>query len=192
MFGSKNWDEARGVTVDGQGNVYVVGMTQGALPGQTSTGSGDAYLRKYNAAGEEVWTRQFGSIRLDLAESVIVDSGGNIYVAGWTLGAFPGQATEAVGNAFLLKYDPAGVELWVSHFGNGLRDEVRDVTLDGEGNVFVAGTTILALADQKYLGHEDAFLRKYDAAGEHLWTRQFGSATNDGAYAVVADGERGF
>jgi hypothetical protein len=42
---------------DAAGNVYVIGNTNGALPGQTNLGSGDAYVRKYDAAGTELWTR---------------------------------------------------------------------------------------------------------------------------------------
>src|ERR1041384_248147 len=38
---------------DAAGNVYVAGTTSGALPGQTSAGGVDAYVRKYDADGVE-------------------------------------------------------------------------------------------------------------------------------------------
>ena len=34
--------------------------------------------------------------------------------------------------------------------------------------------------------HFDAFLRKYDAQGNPLWTRQFGNENNDFADSVMA------
>ena len=61
QFGTKVNDDAYAVTVDGSGNVYVAGYTSGALEGQTSAGSGDAFVRKYDGGGTELWTRQFGS-----------------------------------------------------------------------------------------------------------------------------------
>ena len=50
QFGSAGHDRATAVAVDASG-VYVAGATEGALPGQTSAGSIDAFLRKYDRAG---------------------------------------------------------------------------------------------------------------------------------------------
>ena len=49
------------------------------------------FVRKYDAGGSEVWTRQFGaaSIRNDLARAV--DADGNVYVPGELGGLLPGQ-----------------------------------------------------------------------------------------------------
>ncbi len=66
----------------------MVGSTQ---PGQTSAGLPDAFLRKYDPAGEVLWARQLGSHARDVVEGVAVDSIGNVYVAGWTVGGLPGQ-----------------------------------------------------------------------------------------------------
>src|SRR5438128_1423777 len=50
-FGAEADVTASATAVDGAGNVYVVGYAVGALPGQTSAGSGDAFVRKYGAGG---------------------------------------------------------------------------------------------------------------------------------------------
>jgi len=39
--------------VDGRDNVYLAGSTDGALPLQTSAGGRDAYVRKFDSAGNE-------------------------------------------------------------------------------------------------------------------------------------------
>ena len=54
QFGTSSYDYARGVAVDGSGNAYVVGRTRGALPGQTSSGGDDAFVRKYDDTGTEL------------------------------------------------------------------------------------------------------------------------------------------
>src|SRR5262245_12525426 len=61
QFGTSGHDIAWGVARDGTGNVYVAGHTEGALPGQNTAGGIDAFLRKSDATGAEIWTRQFGT-----------------------------------------------------------------------------------------------------------------------------------
>jgi len=48
QFGTAAFDRAEGISVDASG-VYVAGRTNGALPGQTSSGE-DAFVRKYDAS----------------------------------------------------------------------------------------------------------------------------------------------
>src|SRR5262245_1827914 len=67
QFGTATSDEASDVAVDASRNVYVVGNTDDALPGQAAVGGVDLFLRKYDSAGNEVWTRQFGTAGDDRA-----------------------------------------------------------------------------------------------------------------------------
>ena len=80
QFGSLKRDEVSGIGVDGAGAAYVVGTTEGALPGQASAGGRDAFVRRYGPAGAIIWTRQFGTALLDEATSVAVDGLGNVSV----------------------------------------------------------------------------------------------------------------
>ena len=50
------------------GGVYVVGNTDGALPGQTNAGGQDFFVVKYNPQGGVLWKRQFGSARCGLCD----------------------------------------------------------------------------------------------------------------------------
>jgi hypothetical protein len=52
QFGTTGADQANGVTADAGSPVYVVGSVTGSLPGQTSHGSTDAFVQKYNIVGE--------------------------------------------------------------------------------------------------------------------------------------------
>jgi hypothetical protein len=108
-------DLAFSVGIDASGNVYVAGHTDGALPGQTSAGGIDAFVRAYDSAGTERCTRQFGSSGHDSVESVGVDASGNVYAAGWTEGALPNQTSAGFRDAFVRAYDGAGTERWILH-----------------------------------------------------------------------------
>lgn len=189
QFGSSHLDMARGIDVDDSG-VYVVGTTLGSLPGQTSAGGGDAFIRKLDSSGTEVWTRQFGTGGgdWDEAHSVFVDGSG-VYVAGSTAtGALPGQVSAGGHDAFVRKYSHAGDEVWTRQFGTAFTDEAQGVYADTTGLYVTGGVGgDAALSGQTSIGGTDAFVRKYDPAGNEVWTRQFGTAFNDDALDVHAD-----
>jgi hypothetical protein len=175
---------AAGVAVDSSG-AYVVGSTWGDLPGQSNAGLIDTFVRKYDTAGNELWTRQFGTLDYDVAYGVVVDATG-VYVVGSTTGTLPGQLSAGSDDAFVRKYDTAGNELWTRQFGSEGLDQASAVTADATG-VYVVGTTEGTLPGQSSAGSFDAFIRKYDRKGVELWTRQFGDSSGDFALGAGAD-----
>ena len=183
QFGSPNGDSA--YAVDADDNVYVAGLASGALPGQPSAGTNDAFVRKYDAAGNELWTRQFGSSSSDDARGIAVD-GASVYVVGYTVGILPGQTAPGGGDTFVRKYDAAGNELWTRQFGTTTSDIAGGVAVDASG-VYVAGLTSGTLPGQRSVGGWDGFVRKYDADGNEVWTRQFGTNQLDEVRAASAD-----
>lgn len=187
QFGTKESDYTQSVTVDAKGNIYVVGGTNGTLPGQKSAGYTDAFIRKYDPNGKEVWTRQFGTDGTDYAYSVALDTNGNIYVAGYADETLPSQNSRSEGNVFLRKYNANGKEVWTRQFAGSNFYDMNSVALDPKGNIYVAGSTYDTLPGQESPGAHDAFIRKYDPNGKELWTRQFGSTDSDGANSVATD-----
>ena len=170
-----------GVAVDASG-VYVAGLTRGILPGQVS---GGALVRKYDAVGNEVWTRQFGS-GSDVAFGVATGAN-SVYVAGRTSGTLPGQVSAGGTDAFVRNYDPLGNEVWTRQFGAAGPAPDFASAVDSDGNVYVAGQTDGTLQDQVNGGDRDVFVRKYDALGNEVWTRQFGTTSTDEAFGVAVD-----
>ncbi|MBI4310832.1 MAG: SBBP repeat-containing protein [Chloroflexi bacterium] len=187
QFGSPSMDSATGVSADLKGDAYVAGWTDGTLPGQTSVGGRDAFLSRYDPSGSELWTRQFGTSTEDSGSGVSADNVGNVYLVGYTTGTLPGQISAGNTDAFLSKYDASGAPLWTRQFGSGQDDYGYGVAADSFGNVYVAGWTGGTLPLQASAGGADAFLRKYDASGNVVWTSQFGTSGNDAGYSVSAD-----
>jgi hypothetical protein len=184
QFGSNVNDAALGVAVDAAGNAYVVGRTDGSIAG--SRGGVDAWVRKYDVGGAVVWTRQFGTPGHDIGNAIAVDGSGTVFVAGRTFGALRG-AHQGYGDAFVRAYSPEGDEVWTRQFGTPDGEYASGVAVDQAGGVFVVGWTWGTLQGTA-AGGNDAFIRKYTAAGGHAWTRQFGTAGNDEAYSVAVDG----
>ena len=145
QFGTSSTEYGLSTAVDFVGNVYISGSTSGILGG-TNAGGLDAYLRKYDSAGNELWTRQFGTTSPDdFANSVAVDSLGGVYIGGYTSGGLGGTNHGGESDAYLRKYDSAGNELWTRQFGSFTTDYGRSVAVDSFGSVYISGVTIGSL-----------------------------------------------
>jgi hypothetical protein len=189
QFGTSDYDYADALSVDEGGNIYVAGFTSGTLPGQTALGSADAFVRKYDAQGVELWTRQLGTKNSDYVSALTTDPTGGIYLCGMTNGAFPGETNAGAFDAFVRKYDALGSVLHTQQFGTASYDDCRGASTDASGNVFVGGRTYDALPGQTSAGHTDTYVRKYSPAGIELWTRQDGSNEHEFGRSTDADSE---
>jgi hypothetical protein len=179
-------DRASAVTSTSDGNAYVAGHVNGFLPGQSQVEGLDAYIRKYDSNGIEVWTRQFGTTFVDQPLGVAADASA-LYVAGWTEGVFAGGASAGGRDAFVRKCDLNGNEVWTRQFGTSSSDAVTSISMDASG-IYVGGLTDGALAGGGgSAGGTDAFVRKYDLSGNVVWTRQFGTSTTDDVISIAVD-----
>lgn len=209
QFGTAGSDAPLGLGVDATGNVYLVGNAAGLLPGQEGyTGSSSPYssvpfVRKYSPGGDVLWTRQFaallgGDFPGSWVGGAAVDPAGNVYVAGSTAGAFPGQTQVGdpeSGNAFVRKYSAGGVALWTRQLGTEPTPPDPDrrvyyntagvgIGVDAAGNSYLAGNVSnnleeyggALLVGPNRAGSGSQFLSKYGPDGTPLWIRQFGSS----------------
>jgi hypothetical protein len=177
QFGESSSDAALGVSVDSSG-VYVVGYTETNLAGTFA----DAFVRKYNPDGENIWTDQFGTTSNDLALDVDVDSTG-VYLVGRTGGDLEGSSAGDL-DAFVRKYSLDGNPEWTDQFGTFVIDIAFSVTVDSTG-VYVVGSTGGDLEGTN-AGFDDAFVRKYTLDGSTIeWTDQFGWSSSDAALGVA-------
>ena len=175
---------SRSVSADGLGNVYISGGTYGSLGG-TNMGGVDAFIAKYNAAGELQWTKQLGTVKSDGSFGVSADELGNVYISGDTHGSL-GDSFAGVVDVFVSKYDTSGILQWSRQLGTSTEDRNTGIASDGLGNAYVTGWTMGSLG-APLSGFTDAFVSKYDSAGEHQWTKQLGTDDYDVSDGVAAD-----
>ncbi len=240
-FGDPSADDCiRGIAAEGTG-LYAVGETDGVLPGQTSRGKRDAFLRRMDSSGVAIWTRQFGTSEIDEAYTVAADlttayvggatagylsngsgplhsmdeftqrydTAGNLlwtvqhgwyrngasmnsYVNGLSLasGKLYGAGSDEVRpgwNAFARAYLPNGTARWEDRFNASNVDVAWGIQADASG-ASVAGQTGGTYPGETSAGSVDAFVRRYDGAGVVQWTRQIGTAGYDIAWATTGDG----
>ena len=122
--------------------------TSGAY--QTSiNGDTDAFLTKFDTAGNVIWATYFGGSGNDYATSVMLDKDGNIYLTGGTnsmsgiatTGAFQTSYGGGGADGFLAKFDKNGFPLWGTYFGGAGMDGGVRLATDSFGNVFMRGGT---------------------------------------------------
>jgi Beta-propeller repeat len=184
--GTRLGDTANGVATDMDGNVYIAGGTEFVLRGDS-----DAFVAKYDRDGHRLWTQQPASGRPDNALGVATDAEGNVYVVGATLGALggPKNGDQHDADAFVIKYDRDGHQLWALQPGTSSPDSALGVASDMDGNVYVVGGTSGALGGPKKGGKndQDAFVIKYAGGGHRLWALQVGTSGYDVAYGIATD-----
>ena len=186
LAGTSNLDEGYAVAADPSGNCIIAGGTRGSLYG-SNQGRYDLFVAKYDTGGNPLWGRQRGTAQREFAFGVATDPSGNIYATGYTGAALDGQSHAGNWDIFLTKFGPTGDWLWTRQIGAGQDDEGYAVTTDASGNVYFAGYVRGSIHGQTRVGSADVIICKYNPAGARLWTRLFGSAEIDQAWAVACD-----
>ncbi|OJJ19554.1 hypothetical protein BKI52_22365 [marine bacterium AO1-C] len=128
----------------------------------------------------------------DFGRDIAEDASGNIYISGvfhGTMDADPGAATTNLTSAggqdfFFAKYNSKGELQWARSFGGANADDISDLKVDNNGNIYIGGTFANATIDfdpgtgTKNLtaAGSDVFLAKYNTSGELQWAFNLGSA----------------
>ncbi|MDB9450838.1 Calx-beta domain-containing protein, partial [Dolichospermum circinale] len=189
QFGTAADDTSYGISVDSNGNSYVIGGTYGAFTGNVTQGAYDAYIAKYDTNGTQTWIKQFGTNQYDEAIGVSLDSNDNIYVLGSTAGAFAGNTNVSGFDVFVSKYNSSGTQAWVKQLGSSGNNYVgiNGISTDSTGNVFITGYTDGTFSGNTSLGSLDGFVAKYSTTGTLDWVQQFGTTSDDYSIASKTD-----
>lgn len=205
-YGDNSYEIAYSCTVDASDNVYLAGETLSAYNiayngHMNSVGLGggyyNAFLVKFNRNGIRQWATYFGGDGNDMAYSCVADASDNVYLAGYTTDTqtYNGHQTAKGGiyDAFLVKFDAAGVLIWATYYGGELRGFAYSCAVDNVGNVYLAGETesvnsIAFAGHQSTLGGDiDGFLVKFNSDGVRQWGTYYGGSAEDRAYSCSAD-----
>jgi hypothetical protein len=97
------------MAVDGVGNVYLSGVTNGSLA-RPGYGGDDTFLAKYDSSGQFLWAHQLGTAVNDYNRTVLADGHGYVYLSGATYGDLGGPSA-GMWDIYLAKYrdEPARV-----------------------------------------------------------------------------------
>ncbi len=157
-----NGDFSKRVLVDPDGRVYWAGTSETAL--QTR----ETFVRRLTPAGKKVWSRRFLSsevnVRYDLADAELFPAGGVVVAI---------QRSPLAGTGFdvlVRRYTARGGTRSVHAFAAAHDEVVRDLAVDGKGNIAVTG-------DRRDAGDGvvSAWVARGDAQFVSPWQRVFTS-----------------
>lgn len=212
--GGSDLELSAAVTLDKAGNAYLLGNSRSANASfgsftfsvQGPSGDQDVIVAKYNPAGTVLWAKQFGGTDIEYGRSIAVDNSGNVFITGdFSGGSFPiGTNTLVNSNAvpfsalFIAKLDASGNPLWAKTAQGDYLDSSLEVAVDYLGNSYIAGffqssklvfnsAVTLTNSAQTAFADADAYVAKFDAAGNLVWaTRPFG-LNDQRAYTIAVD-----
>ena len=204
-LGGRESDVLYAAAVDAAGNVYVAGQTSSkdfpvAGPVRTSCtlgslgGCADAFAAKLSPDGSRlVYSIYYGTSGPDEATGIAVYPDGTAWVVG--------TANNAI---FLLKLSPEGRQEFARSIPTYPLARAHAVALDRQGNVYITGETLGPLPLMRPLQERlgalsctaagattavplDAFVMKFSATGEMLYSTYFGGSGNDSGQAISVD-----
>lgn len=205
-------DQGNEIVTDAAGNSYVAGsiQTNGVFPtvtfdNVTLTGNGsfDWFIAKYDANGNLLWAKNYGSTLGDFAYGVTLDPSGRVIVCGEFSASMTVEGTTVTSagssDVFVAKYETDGTLIWIKRAGGNGADIAHSVVTDASGNIAIAGEFQNAASfgtnSVSASGLGDAFIAKYDASGNNLWVRKGGGSVSfniDKAYSITKDGQNNF
>lgn len=194
-------NNSMGVSVDNNGNAYIIGRSNSTITFGTYTitnsGNYDMFIAKFDTNGNVLWAKSAGGTGADVATGISVDGSGNVFVSGYfysssiSFGVYT-LSNSGSYNVFLTKYDSNGNVIWAKSSIGISGDAALSVSADQSGNVFITGAfTSPQVTFGTYTitnsGNADVFITKYDNNGNILWAKSAGSGGNECANGISSD-----
>ena len=169
------FDEAKAMTIDATGYIYVTGTSQ-------LNGEMDIATIKYSPAGDEQWVQRFSNTGAGLKNDYAIPGGikldiaGNVFVVGSSKAGADVGGSGGEGKRVIIKYTFTGFPLWVRE-RNISYWSLGPIVTDNANNIIES---------------TDGYTKKYNAAGDLLWTINHSSAEmtvdgNNDIYSITGD-----
>jgi hypothetical protein len=213
-MGGTSSDESLGVSIDANGNVYVVGYFQGTVnfaadfggsDSKTSAGVQDIFVTRINSNGTYEWTKRMGGTSNDYGYGVSIDPSGNVYVTGYfsstvnfaaDFGGNDSKTPVSLGT-FVTRINTNGTYGWTKIFD---KSDGYAVSVDSSENVYVTGTfgggagsTVNFARDfggsniKACAGGNDIFVTRINQDGSYGWTKRMGGTNGETPHGVSVD-----
>lgn len=201
LLGGTMSDSVRGIARMPDNGVVVVGQFQGTINlggnNLTSVGSTDIYVARFDAAGNHVWSKRYGtSAADDVTDVVTTTSGDTIFVGDYdTTINFGGSNLVAAGgtDGFVVQLDQNGNHEWSRGWQSAGSETATRVVALSDGSIWVAGTFDTAVNLNGVAGTEisptstgkDLLLVKYNSSGAYQTAKAFNGTATTTVYGMA-------
>ena len=176
-YGAKGAEEAYAI-VEGPDE----GLILGGYTKSYGNGGADILVMKVDNKGGEMWRRNYGGARNEVAEDLLISQDGHLMLAGWT-------ASEGMGSldGTLLKLDQDGVYQWQLTYGGAGKDGFSSFTTTLDGGYAVTGFTSSYGLESKGL-----WMLRLDNQGQVRWEQRVGGQKDDYGHHIIQTHDGGF
>ncbi|MFX1582700.1 MAG: hypothetical protein ACFFCJ_10850, partial [Promethearchaeota archaeon] len=170
-YGGTGWDVARNLVEVSTGGFALIGYTE-----SYGAGAEDIWLVRVDAAGNHLWNTTFGGSGDDSIVYAFVEAS----TGGFAIAAGTTKFTSGDRDAWLIRTDASGNELWNQTYG-GPQDDWGDWMVEASGG----GFTLLCTTSSFGAGGQDNWLIHTDASGNHLWNQTYGWIGNEVSACLI-------
>jgi Beta-propeller repeat len=211
FYGASDGDEAKGIAVDLDGNVYVTGFSivawsgpQGETPLHGFDNTWNMFVLKLDTQGAYQWHTFYGYDGTNMGCGIALDGLGGVYAAGQSYTAWLGDGGAAPLHAFtpgsyeitVLKLDTDGAYQWHTFYGSDGIDAAWEVVTDASGNIYLAGSSSGSWNGDGntpplhgFAENMDMVVMKLTASGAYAWHTFWGGAGWDDALDLDLDSD---
>jgi uncharacterized delta-60 repeat protein len=150
-------DYTTAIATDGNGNVFVTGISQNRL-------STDYLTIKYDPAGNTIWENRYNPNfkANNKVIDMVIDNSGNAYITGTT---YANDDSRAI----TIKYSASGEQEWIASYE---KLGVVAMAADNSGNIYLTGVSAGLVQDA------DIVTIKYDNSGNQEWVSRYNDPGN--------------
>jgi len=185
-FGNETWNQTFGGTLSDAANSLVKTEDDGyIIAGSTESfgaGASDIWLIKTDINGNEIWNQTYGGTLADMACSVQLTADGGYILSGMT-----SSLGDEDGDAWLIKTDGNGNEIWNQAYGGNLTEYAQSILKTSDGGYLFAGYTYSFGA-----GASDVWVVKTDSNGNEIWNQTIGYELGDMAFSIQSTSDNGY
>jgi len=206
-------DASSSLITDPSGNVFITGIYSNTVDFDpsanvhniTAVGYYDIFVQKLDVNGDFMWAKSMGSNEWDAGSSIVLDSIGNVYIAGVYRGLTDFDPGDSIYNltpvgesdSYLVKLDSLGDFIWVKTIGSSDEDGVNSLAIDKFGGLYFMGfykdqmdfnpgvDTFNLISS----GHYDTYIEKLDSNGDFIWVKSIGGVSEDFGNSMTIDDE---
>lgn len=136
----------------------------------------ELYLLKVGTTGQQLWNKKIGPPTWKWGFSTIELVNGDFLTCGR-------HTVNGYSQVLLVKTDNIGNVIWEKEFGlNNLSEDGNSIKQNSDGTYTITGTSFDILTSQT-----DIILLKIDQNGSLLWSKKFGSPSNDSGVNLIKD-----
>lgn len=173
-FGGAGVQVAQSAVQGSDSAVYLFGYAESGTAGDY-----DMCLMKITSSGDSVWTRYYGTSRVEFGNAINAFGSDRLVLIGTTADSMLQNGDDVM----MLLVDTAGNELWRRVYGGPGSQGSRWVEATADSGFIFCGFT------PDIFGSNNAWVVKTDALGTVQWSATPGGVENDVAMRVIATGD---